>query len=91
MEQLLTAEFTVFIALTLVLYAVREATGISNRSIPLIGLVLGVLLSWLEEGLIDFDTVLQGIQYALYAIGTVAGMKYFVETHKPVKKKSEIR
>jgi hypothetical protein len=84
-EQLLTAEFTVFIALTLVLYAVREATGISNRFIPLVGLVLGILFSWFENGLINFDTLLTGIQYALYAIGSVASMKYFVATHKPYK------
>lgn len=90
MEQLLTAEFTVFIALTLVLYAVREAAGISNRFIPLVGLILGILFSWFEKGSINFDTLLTGIQYALYSIGSVASMKYFVETHKPVKNKSEV-
>jgi Phage holin family Hol44, in holin superfamily V len=91
MEQLLTIEFTAFIALAAVLYAIREATRISNRYIPILGLLLGVLFAWFEKGLINFDTFLAGIQYALYAVGTVASMKYFVETHNPVKNKSEIR
>jgi hypothetical protein len=90
MEQLLNAEFTVYIALAVVLFAIREATKISNRYIPIVGLLLGILFSWFEKGLINFEVLLTGIQYALYAIGTVASMKYFVETHKPVKKDTEI-
>jgi hypothetical protein len=76
MEQLMGMEFTAYVALAVVLYAIRRATGIHNRYIPLTAIVLGVAFAMLEYKDFTFDIMLKGIQYALYGVGTVATIKY---------------
>ena len=79
MDQLLSLDFGAYLALAFVLYAVREATRISNRYIPLVAILLGILYSWFEAGTVTSDVILTGIRYALYGVGTVATLKYALE------------
>jgi hypothetical protein len=76
MEQLIGMEFTAYVGLAVVLYAIRQATGIHNRYIPLTAIVLGIAFAMFENGSFNFEIMLKGIQYALYGIGTVATIKY---------------
>lgn len=76
MEQLIGMEFTAYVALAVVLYAIRQATGIHNRYIPITAIILGIAFSMFESGSFSFEIMLKGIQYALYGIGTVASIKY---------------
>jgi hypothetical protein len=69
-------EFTAYVALAVVLYAIRRATGIHNRYIPLTAVVLGIAFAMFESGSFSFEIMLKGIQYALYGIGTVATIRY---------------
>mgnify|MGYP001255399568 CR=1 FL=1 len=79
MDQLLSLDFGAYVALAFVLYALREATSISNRYIPLVAILLGVLYAWFEAGAFTADVLLTGIKYALYGVGTVATIKYALE------------
>lgn len=79
MEQLLGMEFTAYLALAVLLYAIRQATKISNRYIPLVAVILGVAFSVFEKGAFSFDVLVIGLQYALYGVGSVAGIKYILE------------
>lgn len=79
MEQILGIQFTAYVALAVVLYAIRQATGISNRYIPLIAIVLGIIFAIFEKRAFDFTIMLTGIQYALYGVGTVATIKYVLD------------
>jgi hypothetical protein len=82
MENLLNVDFTAYIALAVVLYAIREATNVSNRYIPSIAIVLGVLFAAFEAGGFGYDVLLAGIQYALLGVGSVAAVKYQFEKRK---------
>lgn len=75
----MSLDFGAYLALAFVLYAIREATRISNRYIPLIAVLLGVLYAWFEAGTLTADVLLTGIKYALYGVGTVATIKYALE------------
>jgi hypothetical protein len=79
MESLFSIEFSAYVALALLLYAIREATGISNRYIPITAVVLGVAFSTFENNAFSFDVLVKGLQYALYGIGSVAAIKYALE------------
>jgi hypothetical protein len=79
MESLFSIEFSAYVALALLLYAIREATGISNRYIPITAVVLGVVFSTFENNAFSFDVLVKGLQYALYGIGSVAAIKYALE------------
>ncbi|SET13725.1 hypothetical protein SAMN05421676_10313 [Salinibacillus kushneri] len=79
MEQLLSMEFTGVVALTFLLYAIRRASKISNRYIPIVGIFLGIGFAAFEAKGFDFDSFMQGLKYALYAVGMVAGYKYSQE------------
>jgi Phage holin family Hol44, in holin superfamily V len=79
MESMITIHFTAYVALAVLLYAIREATNIPNRFIPIIAVVLGVAFSILESGAFSFEVLIEGIKYALYGIGSVAGVKYALE------------
>ncbi|MCP8617180.1 phage holin family protein [Salirhabdus salicampi] len=76
MEALLNLEFTAYVALAFILYAIRRASRISNRYIPLIGIFLGLGFAVLEAKAFNFEIMLSGLKYALYGVGTVAGIKY---------------
>lgn len=76
MEALLSIEFTAYVALAVLLYAIREATNIPNRYIPIVAVVLGVAFSIFENNAFSFDVLIDGLRYALYGIGTVATIKY---------------
>lgn len=72
-------EFTVYIALAFVLFAIREATNISNRFIPLVAVVLGVGYTFLSNDYkFEPQVILDGLQLALYGVGSVASVKYFL-------------
>ncbi|MBN8233770.1 hypothetical protein JF544_00860 [Halobacillus kuroshimensis] len=71
-------DFTPYIGLAVVLYAIRQTRRVSNRFIPIIAVLLGIGFSLWENGL-NPDAVITGLKYALLGIGTVAGIKYFLE------------
>lgn len=73
-------DFTPYVALAVILYALRQTKKIPNAYIPIVAIVLGLLYAFWEAGKIDPPTFLIGIKYALYGIGTVASIKYFVQT-----------
>jgi hypothetical protein len=79
MESIFSIEFSAYVAFTLLLYAIREASGLSNRYIPIVAVILGVAFSVLESGAFSFDVLVGGLKYALYGIGSVAGIKYALE------------
>jgi hypothetical protein len=79
MEAILSIEFTAYVALAVLLYAIREATNIPNRYIPIVAVVLGVTFSILESGAFSFDVLVNGLKYALYGVGSVAAIKYALE------------
>ncbi|TCP19761.1 hypothetical protein EV207_15819 [Scopulibacillus darangshiensis] len=79
MEALFSIDFGAYIALAFVLYAIRQATGIPNRFIPLVGLILGFLYAWYDAGTVTPQVILTGVKYALYGVGSVATVKYAIE------------
>jgi hypothetical protein len=79
METIFSIEFTVYVAFAFLLYAIREATNIPNRYIPIVAVALGVAFSILESSAFSFDVLINGLRYALYGIGTVATIKYALE------------
>jgi EamA domain-containing membrane protein RarD len=79
MEAILSIEFTAYVALAVLIYAIRQATNIPNRYIPIVAVALGVAFSILESGAFSFEVLVQGLQYALYGIGSVATIKYTLE------------
>jgi membrane-bound ClpP family serine protease len=89
MEQILSTEFTAYVALAVVLYAIRQAARIPNRYLPMIAIVLGVLFSWFEAGAFTFAIMMTGIQYALLGLGTVASIKYALEKNSRSEKEKK--
>jgi hypothetical protein len=79
MEAILSIEFTAYVALAVLLYAIRQATGISNKYIPITAVVLGVAFSIFESGAFSFPVLVTGLKYALYGIGSVALIEYTLE------------
>jgi hypothetical protein len=79
MEAILSIEFTAYVALAVLLYAIREATNIPNRYIPIVAVVLGVAFSIFESSAFSFDVLVSGLKYALYGVGSVAAIKYAIE------------
>jgi hypothetical protein len=79
MEAILSIEFTAYVALAVLLYAIREAANIPNRFIPIVAVVLGVAFSIFENNAFSFDVLVNGLKYALYGIGSVAAVKYALE------------
>ena len=79
MEELFVLDFTAYLALAVLLYAIRQATNISNKYIPLIAVILGVAFSIFENNTFSFVELIQGLQYGLYGIGSVAAIKYALE------------
>ncbi|MFC7370385.1 hypothetical protein ACFQPF_01695 [Fictibacillus iocasae] len=74
--------FAAYAVLSALIAAIRETERIPNKYIPLTAILLGVLYAWFDEKLLTSETLLHGVQYALYATGSVAGYKYF--TQKPM-------
>ncbi|WHY72724.1 phage holin family protein [Fictibacillus enclensis] len=72
-------DFAPYVGLAVILYAIRQTSRVSNRYIPIVAIVLGVLYSFWESG-VSPQTTLVGLKYALLGIGTVAGVKYFIES-----------
>lgn len=91
MDQFLNMEFTAYVGLAVLLYAVRSSVNFSNRFIPLVAIVLGVLFAWAELKAFDFKTLLSGIQYGLYGIGSVASIKYVKKDTDGITPDSVIR
>ncbi|MGR9050788.1 hypothetical protein ACQ4XT_19295 [Halobacillus faecis] len=71
-------DFTPYAGLAVLLYAMRQTKRVPNRYIPIIAVVLGVAFSYWQQGISPSSTV-EGLKYALLGIGTVAGVKYFLE------------
>ena len=76
---ILSIEFTAYVALAVLLYAIRQATNLSNHYIPIVAVVLGVAFSIFENNAFSFEVMVNGLQYALYGIGSVAAIKYALE------------
>jgi hypothetical protein len=79
MEAILSIEFTAYVALAVLLYAIREATNIPNRYIPIVAVLLGVAFSIFEKNAFSFNVLVNGLKYALYGVGSVATVKYALE------------
>lgn len=79
LEGIFSIEFTAYVALAVSLYAVREATSIPNRFIPLVALFLGVLFATFESYAFNFHVFTEGIKYGAYGVATVASIKYLLE------------
>jgi hypothetical protein len=79
MEAILSIQFTAYVALAVLLYAIREATKIPNRYIPIVAVVLGVAFSIFEKNAFSFNVLVNGLKYALYGVGSVATVKYALE------------
>jgi hypothetical protein len=79
MENLLNVDFTAYLAIAVLLYAIREATQVSNRYIPAIAIALGLIFATFEQGGFSYAVLIAGIQYALLGIGSVAAIKYQLE------------
>ncbi|MGG3845332.1 hypothetical protein [Aeribacillus composti] len=79
MEAILSIEFTAYVALAVLLYAIRQATNLSNRYIPIVAVVLGIAFSIFEASTFSFEVLVNGLKYALYGIGSVAAIKYALE------------
>jgi hypothetical protein len=84
MENIFGIEFTAYVALAVILYALREASGIPNRFLPAVAVVIGVAFACLEAKGISFDVVVNGVKYGAYGIATVASVKYALESRKEV-------
>jgi hypothetical protein len=76
METLMGMEFTAYVGLAVLLFAIRQATGIHNRYIPITAVVLGIAFAMFEYKDFTFDIFLVGLKNALYGVGTVATIKY---------------
>lgn len=79
MEAILSIEFTAYVALAVLLYAIREATNIPNRYIPIVAVILGVAFAAFESNAFSFDVLINGLRYALYGMGTVATVEYALD------------
>jgi hypothetical protein len=79
METIFSIEFTAYVAFAFLLYAIRQASNLPNRYIPIVAAVLGVAFSILESGAFSFAVLIHGLRYALYGIGTVATIEYALE------------
>ncbi|WP_226577075.1 phage holin family protein [Halobacillus litoralis] len=80
------SQFTPYVGLAVVLYAIRQTERVSNRFIPTIAIILGIAFSFWENGFSP-DSAVTGLKYALLGIGTVAGIKYFIEKREDQSKK----
>jgi hypothetical protein len=77
----LLTTFTPYVGLAVILYAIRQTNRVSNRYIPIFAVVLGVLYAFWQDGKATPAGLLVGLQYALYGIGTVASIKYFITSN----------
>ena len=78
LQELIT-NFSPYVGLAVILYAIRQTERVSNKYIPIVAIVLGVLYSFWESGGASPGATLEGLKYALLGIGTVAGVKYSIE------------
>ncbi|MED3649941.1 phage holin family protein [Heyndrickxia sporothermodurans] len=72
-------EFGPYVGLAVILYALRATKKVSNHWIPTVAIVLGVLYSFWESHGVTPEAFTNGLQYALLGVGTVAGIKYYIE------------
>lgn len=72
-------DFSVYVALAFLLYAIRRATKVPKKYLPIIGVVLGIGLAAFEKGTFSFEVVMIGIKYAIYAVVLLFSGK-FVQT-----------
>ncbi|MDN4525309.1 phage holin family protein [Fictibacillus fluitans] len=79
-----TSDFVPYVALAVILFAIRETNKVSNKWIPLLAVFLGVLYAFWETG-VKPEAFVQGCKYALLGIGTVAGIKYFLASREDNK------
>lgn len=72
--------FTAYIGLAFVLYAIRQTEYVSNRFMPIIAIVLGLLYSiFVEYQVFDERSVIAGLRLGLLGVGSIATVKYFVD------------
>ncbi|MGP4062110.1 hypothetical protein [Halobacillus sp. H74] len=74
-------DFTPYAGLAVLLYAIRQTKRVPNRFIPIIAVILGIAFAFWQNGITPAATI-TGLQYALLGIGTVAGIKYFLEKNE---------
>jgi hypothetical protein len=75
--------FAAYAVLSALIAAIRETEKIPNRYIPVTAIILGILYAYIDEKALNSQTLLHGVQYALYATGSVAGFKYFTQKAMP--------
>ncbi len=80
-----TSEFLPYLALAVILWAIRETNKVDNKWIPIIAVVLGIFYASWEVGGFTPKSMINGCQYALLGVGSVAAVKYFLETHRPYR------
>ncbi|TPF17909.1 phage holin family protein [Priestia megaterium] len=81
-QGLMSANFASYVIVALFVYAIRQATSIPNKYIPLLSIAIGIALAILELKGFNYEVLKTGVQNALWAIGTVAGLKYAQESRK---------
>lgn len=69
---------TMYLGLAFVLYAIRETNYVSNKWIPAIGIVLGLLFAWLQFGYFNSETLIAGLRLGILGVGSVATIKYLL-------------
>lgn len=65
-----------YLCIAFLLYAIREASKISNRYIPLAGAALGLLFAVVEHNTFNYAVLIHGIGIGLLGVGSVATIKY---------------
>lgn len=76
-------DFAPYVGLAVILYAIRQTGQVSNKYIPIVAIALGVPFAFWEQG-VSPESFVHGLQYALLGVGTVAGIKYFLERKENV-------
>lgn len=72
-------DFGPYVGLAVILYAIRQTNKLPNAYVPTVAIVLGILFAFWEARAFTPAAFLTGLQYALLGIGTVAGIKYYLE------------
>jgi hypothetical protein len=71
MDDLFSIQFGIYVAIAFVLYAIRRALRLPKRYLPLLAICLGIVFSWIQGGVLNYNAILRGIQYALYGVGMI--------------------
>jgi len=91
MDDLFSLQFGIYVAIAFVLYAIRRALKLPKRYLPLLAIVLGMIFSWIQEGHLNYHSILRGIQYALYGVGSIETIRTTFAKNKEKEKEKEVQ